>query len=299
MKKIVIEQSDIRIDKYLSECLEYSRSLIIKMLEQGDILVNEKIVKPSYKTKMGDKVEIVNEYHEENDILPIQMDLNILYEDEDIMVINKPAGVVVHPGNDNQNNTLANGLVYYTQELSDLNGENRPGIVHRLDKDTSGIMLVAKSNRAHAVLGEDFKNHDVKREYVALLCGVFPHNKAKIDAPIGRDKNNRKRMAVTAEHSKHAITHVNVLKRFKNHTLVCLHLETGRTHQIRVHMQYIGYPVFNDPVYGHQVLPEHGQFLHSRTIDFLHPITKEAMHFSCELPDYFSNYIQTLEEKEN
>ena len=227
------------------------------------------------------------------------MELNIIYEDEHIIIINKPNGVVVHPGSGNETNTLANGLLYYTQNLSDLNGEERPGIVHRLDKDTSGLMLVAKTNQSHTILSEDFKNHNVKRQYVALLNGVFPHNKAKIDAPIGRDKKERKKMKVTAENSKHAITYLTVLKRYTKNTLVSLELETGRTHQIRVHMQYIGYPVYNDPVYGHQITKEQGQFLHSKTIDFTHPITKEKMHFESELPEYFSNFIKNLEEKEN
>lgn len=299
MKQLVVENENERIDKYLALRLDYSRSMINKMLESGCIIVNDNEVKSSYKVKSGDVILIKKELEEDNDILPVEMDLNIIYEDNDIMVINKPAGVVVHPGNGNKNNTLVNGLMYYTENLSDMNGEERPGIVHRLDKDTSGVMLVAKSNEAHRILSDDFKVHDVKREYVALLCGILPHNKAKIDAPIGRDNNNRKKMAVTATNSKEAITHLEVIKRFKKNTLVRLNLETGRTHQIRVHMAYIGYPVFNDPVYGHQVLHEYGQFLHSRTIDFIHPITKEKMHFECPLPTYFLEYINTLEEEKD
>ncbi len=297
MEKIIALKNNERIDKYLSDVVEYSRNIVSKMLLNGDIVVNGNLVKPSYKVKVNDCIEIIKEYQEESDLVPVEMDLNILYEDEDIMVINKPTGIVVHPGSGNKENTLANGLLYYTNNLSDLNGEGRPGIVHRIDKDTSGIMLVCKSNKAHRILSDDFKTHDVKREYVALLCGVFPHNKAKIDAPIGRDTNNRKKMTVTATNSKNAITHLQVLKRYKNNTLVSLNLETGRTHQIRVHMQYIGYPVFNDPVYGHQKIKEYGQFLHSRTIDFIHPITKENMHFECPLPEYFNEYLITLEEK--
>lgn len=295
--KIVVEQNNERLDKFLSEQVDYSRSVIAKMIEQESILVNGKPPKPSYKVKEGDVVEIIREYEEKTDLVPTKMDLNIVYEDEDILVINKPNGVVVHPGSGNTENTLASGLLYYTKNLSDMNGEERPGIVHRLDKDTSGLMLVAKSNKAHAILSEDFKVHHVKREYIALLNGVFPHNKAKIDAPIGRDKQNRKKMAVTAENSKHAVTHLTVLKRYTKNTLVSLELETGRTHQIRVHMNYIGYPVFNDPVYGKHVINEVGQFLHSKTIDFIHPITKEHMRFQCDLPEYFQNYLNTLEEK--
>lgn len=299
MEQIVVTNSGERIDKFLTEQLDYSRSQVNKMLDAGMIVVNDIEVKPSYKVKENDVISVLDEFHEESDVVPEKMDLDIIFEDEDIIVLNKPAGIVVHPGSGNKTNTLANGLMYYTKNLSDLNGEERPGIVHRLDKDTSGIMLVAKSNRAHQVLAEDFKAHDVKREYVALLNGVFPHNKAKIDAPIGRDQNVRKKMCVTATNSKHAITHLQVLKRYKDYTLVSLHLETGRTHQIRVHMNYIGYSVFNDPVYSTQKIKEYGQFLHSKTIDFVHPITNEAMHFTCPLPEYFEEYIKTLEEIEN
>lgn len=295
MQKIVIETNKERIDKVLSETLEYSRSKITKMLEDGSILVNGNIVKPSYLTNMGDVAEIVKEYTEVTTLVPTKMDLDIVYEDDDILVINKPTGVVVHPGSGNSENTLANGLMYYTNNLSDINGDVRPGIVHRLDKDTSGLMLVAKSNKAHEILSDDFKVHAVKREYIALLCGVLPHNEAKIDAPIGRDTTNRKKMTVTATNSKEAITYLKVLKRYKSNTLVSLNLETGRTHQIRVHMKYIGYPVFNDPVYSHQVIKEVGQFLHSKTITFTHPITKKDMFFTSRLPEYFEKYLNELE----
>lgn len=299
MEKKKATVSNVRIDKYLTELLDYSRAQVNKMLDRGMILVNDILVKPSYKVKENDMISIVEEFHEDSDVVPTKMDLNILYEDEDILVINKPAGLVVHPGSGNSTNTLANGLMYYTKELSDINGENRPGIVHRLDKDTSGVMLVAKTNRAHQILAEDFKVHAVKREYLALLCGAFPHNKALIDAPIGRDTTQRKKFTVTAENSKNAITHLQVEKRFKEHTLVRLELETGRTHQIRVHMRYIGYPVFNDPVYGTQKIKEHGQFLHSEKIFFVHPITKETLSFTCPIPQFFKEYIDTLEEIKN
>ena len=263
MQRIVIDVDKERIDKVLNEKLDYSRSTISKMLLDGSILINNAQVKPSYIVKKGDIVEIIKPYENNSDVTPIPMDLDIIYEDEDIMVINKPSGVVVHPGAVNKENTLDNCIMYYTKNLSDINGEERPGIVHRLDKDTSGLMLVAKTNKAHNILTEDFKDHKVKREYIALLCGVFPYNEAKIDAPIGRDTTNRKKMTVTENNSKNAITHLKVLKRYENNTLVSLKLETGRTHQIRVHMKYIGYPVFNDPVYNHQVIKELGQFLHS------------------------------------
>ena len=296
MKSWKITNSGERIDKFLTEELDYSRTQINKMLDIGTILVNGVNVKPSYKIKENDLITLEEEFHEESSVIPEKMDLDIIYEDNDIMVINKPTGLVVHPGNGNQSHTLANGLMYYTNNLSDMNGEARPGIVHRLDKDTSGIMLVAKTNKAHQILTEDFKKHAVKREYIALLKGVFPHNKAKIDAPIGRDVNARKKFIVTSNNAKNAITHLQVEKRFKEYTLVKLHLETGRTHQIRVHMKYIGYPVFNDPVYGTQKIKEYGQFLHSASIDFIHPITHEKMHFSCPLPAYFQEFLENLEE---
>jgi 23S rRNA pseudouridine1911/1915/1917 synthase len=226
------------------------------------------------------------------------MNINIIYEDDDIMVINKPSGLVVHPGSGNYDNTLVNGLLDYTNELSDNNGEERPGIVHRIDKDTSGLLLVAKNNNSHNILSEYFKNHDkIKREYIALICGEFPHETATIDAPIGRDPKDRKRMTVRKDNSKEAITHLKVLKRYKGYTLVSLILETGRTHQIRVHMNYIGYPIYNDPVYNTKKATEFGQFLHSYKMDFIHPITKKEMHFESELPEEFQNFLNTLEEK--
>lgn len=296
MKTIVVNESGSRLDKFLSENTEFSRTMITKLIDNGFLKVNGNLLKASYKVKENDVIEILDGFKEENNIIPVKMDLNIVYEDDDIMVINKPSGLIVHPGSGNKNNTLVNGLLDYTNNLSDLNGEERPGIVHRLDKDTSGLMLVAKSNKAHQILTEDFSKHDVKREYYALIKGVFPHNTAIIDAPIGRDEKNRKKMCVTAKNSKNAVTHLTVLRRYKDYTLVKLDLETGRTHQIRVHMAYIGYPVVNDPLYGTKKATEFGQFLHSKTITFTHPITKKEMHFECDLPDYFQNFIDKLED---
>jgi len=223
--------------------------------------------------------------------------LDIVYEDNDIMVINKPSGLTVHPGSGNYTNTLVNGLMYYTNNLSDVGGEERPGIVHRIDKDTSGLLLVAKNNKAHNILSEDFKNKRVKRRYIALINGVFPHNTATIDAPIGRDKINRQKMTVTEENSKNAVTHLTVLKRYKKHTLISLLLETGRTHQIRVHMEYIGYPIFNDPVYSKNQANEFGQFLHSAEMELVHPITQKTMHFEAPLPEYFQTTIDELQKE--
>ena len=292
--KLVVDREDIRIDKYLGENTEFSRELITKMLKEGYILVNGKITKPSYKTKLEDVVEIDDTYKIEQDINPVEMNLDIVYEDDDIMVINKPSGLVVHPGNGNTNNTLVNGLMYYTNELSDLGGNERVGIVHRLDKDTSGLMLVAKSNRAHEVLSDDFKNKRVYREYYALLIGNFPSDTAHIDAPIGRSKTNFNKMEVRSD-GKVARTNLKVLKRYKDYTLVSLVLETGRTHQIRVHMSYIGYPIFNDPVYVNKEATSFGQFLHSKVIRFTHPITKEQLEFTSELPREFNEYLEKLD----
>ena len=292
--KLVVDREDIRIDKYLGENTEFSRELITKMLKEGYILVNGKNTKPSYKTKLEDVVEIDDTYKIEQDINPVEMNLDIVYEDDDIMVINKPSGLVVHPGNGNTNNTLVNGLMYYTNELSDLGGNERVGIVHRLDKDTSGLMLVAKSNRAHEILSDDFKNKRVYREYYALLIGNFPSDTAHIDAPIGRSKTNFNKMEVRSD-GKVARTNLKVLKRYKDYTLVSLVLETGRTHQIRVHMSYIGYPIFNDPVYVNKEATSFGQFLHSKVIRFTHPITKEQLEFTSELPREFNEYLEKLD----
>ncbi len=294
---IKANQENVRIDKYLASNTEYSRNTIEKMLDQNYILVNGKKVKPSYKTKIDDEIEIKDGFVEEVDIEPTEMDIDIVYEDDDIMVINKPSGLVVHPGSGNYNNTLVNGLMHYTKELSDINGEERPGIVHRIDKDTSGLILVAKNNKSHNVLSEYFKDHkNIKREYLALIVGRFPHETATIDAPIGRDPKNRKKMTVTSSNSKEAITHLRVVKRYEDYTLVSLVLETGRTHQIRVHMNYIGYPIYNDPVYNTKQATEFGQFLHSYKMDFIHPITGKEMHFEAPLPKYFKDFIDSLEE---
>lgn len=294
MKIVVKENDGIRLDKYLAGETEYSRELISKMIDNGFILVNDEVKKNSYKVKADDEIEIDESYKIDTDIIPTQMDLNIVYEDDHIMIINKPSGLVVHPGSGNYTNTLVNGLMYYTNNLSDINGSARVGIVHRIDKDTSGLMMVAKTNEAHQILADYFKNHEVKRTYVALLCGNLPYEKATIDAPIKRDSANFNKMGVFKD-GKEAITHLKVIKRYKDYTMVELNLETGRTHQIRVHMNYIGYPIYNDPVYTKKEANEFGQFLHSKSIDFVHPITKEHMHFESELPEEFENYINNLD----
>ncbi len=295
--KIIVTENQERLDKYLANNTEHSRSTIIKMLDNGFIKINGKIEKASYKVKVNDCIDIEDGFIEETDIVPVKMDINIVYEDDDLMIVDKPSGLVVHPGSGNYDNTLVNGLMHYTNSLSDINGEERPGIVHRIDKDTSGLLIIAKNNKSHAILSEYFKKHDnIKREYIALICGNFPHDSATIDAPIGRDPKDRKKMTVTADNSKEAITHLKVLKKYKDYTLVSLILETGRTHQIRVHMNYIGYPIYNDPVYNTKKATEFGQFLHSHKMDFIHPITKKEMHFESSLPEYFQEFIDALDK---
>ena len=295
--KIIVTENQERLDKYLANNTEHSRSTIIKMLDNGFIKVNGKLEKASYKVRVNDCIDIEDGFIDETDIVPVKMDINIVYEDDDLIVVDKPSGLVVHPGSGNYDNTLVNGLMHYTNSLSDINGEERPGIVHRIDKDTSGLLVIAKNNKSHAILSEYFKKHDnIKREYIALICGNFPHDSATIDAPIGRDPKDRKKMTVTADNSKEAITHLKVIKKYKDYTLVSLVLETGRTHQIRVHMNYIGYPIYNDPVYNTKKATEFGQFLHSHKMDFIHPITNKEMHFESPLPEEFQSFIDSLDK---
>lgn len=295
---MIVEENNVRIDKYITARTEYSRNLVLNLLKQGSILVNEKKVKPSYKVRVGDKITIEDVKINNEEITPWDYPLDIVYEDDDIIIVNKPSGMVVHPGAGNREYTLVNALKSHTDKLSDINGIERLGIVHRIDKDTSGLIIVAKTNKAHEILGEYFKNHSIKREYIALLCGVLPHDTATIDAPIGRDEKNRLRMTVTPNNSKRAVTHLTVLKRYKEYTLVKARLETGRTHQIRVHTRYIGYPVYNDPVYANKSEGDFGQFLHSYSMEFIHPITKEKMYFKRDVPKYFQDFLDKLDEEE-
>ena len=293
---LVVEKNDGRIDKYLASKTSYSREIISKMIVQEYVLVNGNSVKGSYKVCSGDVITIKDGFVKEMNVNAKKMDLDIVYEDDYLMVINKPSGLVVHPGNGNYDNTLVNGLMYYTNNLSNVNSEEmRPGIVHRLDKDTSGLMLVAKDNKTHELLADDFKNKRIHREYVALLDGVVPENSAIIDAPIARSSENYQKMAVKAG-GKRAVTHLEVIKKYKENTLVRLVLETGRTHQIRVHMAYIGYPVHNDPVYNKKKSDEFGQFLHSEYLKFIHPITKKTLEFSVDVPKEFQDYLKMIDE---
>ena len=295
----VIDNDGIRIDKYLLDKLDISRNKIQKLINDNNILVNGKSVKASYIVRVDDLIECDFLYKEKIDILPEDIPLDIVYEDDDLLVINKPSGMVVHPAVGNYSHTLVNALMYHCNNLSQVNGVIRPGIVHRIDADTSGLLLVAKNDIAHVDLAKQISEKSVKREYIALVDGVIKEDTATIDAPIGRDVKNRKKMCVTADNSKDAITNIRVIERYKNSTLITCSLLTGRTHQIRVHMNYIGHSVINDPVYGSKKLvdPLFGQMLHARKIGFVHPRTHEYMEFSCEPPDKFLDILEMYKNK--
>ncbi len=299
MQEIRIEENtSVRMDTFLAELLEVSRSKIAKMLKEHCILVNNKEMKASYSLQAGD-VLLVKDYEEEQmSAEPEEMSLDIVYEDDDVLVVNKENGVVVHPAAGNYHGTLVNGLLYHAKHLSSVNGEFRPGIVHRIDAYTTGLLMIAKNDEAHASLAEQLANKQTTRKYWALVWGVIPHDTGTIDAPIGRDVKDRKKMAVTSSNSKHAVTHFRVLKRYEQATLIECILETGRTHQIRVHMDYIGYPIVNDPVYGkRKLIDDSGQCLHAKIIGFHHPKTGEYMEFDSELPECFL-HIQRMFEGE-
>ena len=295
MQEIMVEVNDERIDVFLAKKLDISRSKVSKLLE-NNILVNDKKVKSSYLVKVNDKI-IITEYNDEQiNAEAEKMDLDIVYEDEDIIVVNKENGVVVHPAIGNTSHTLVNGLLYHSKNLSKNNGEFRPGIVHRIDAYTTGLLVVAKNDKAHDFLAKQLSEKTTHRKYITLVWGVINNDTGTIDAPIGRDSLDRKKMAVVAG-GKDAITHFKVLKRYKNATLIELKLETGRTHQIRVHMNYIGYPVVNDPVYGRRkLIDETGQCLHAKELGFIHPTLRKYMEFSCELPQCFTNILKRFEE---
>ena len=301
-EKIRIEVENLekneRIDKYLSSKLDdsFSRAKIQKLIDEELILVNDKVIKSSYKVSNGDVI-LITDKEEDMSVKPEKMDIDIVYEDDDVMVINKKSGVVVHPAPGNYSGTLVNGLMYLSKDLSHVNGEFRPGIVHRIDKDTSGLLIVAKNDKAHRILAEELKEKKIKRKYIALVSGVINHDLGEIDAPIGRDPSDRKKMCVTSTNSKDAITHFRVLERYKNASLIECELETGRTHQIRVHMKYINHPVINDPVYGKNNHGEFGQLLHAKEITFTHPTTKEVMTFSCEVPEEFNKILEEYKEE--
>ena len=284
--KIVVEVSDIRLDVFLSKELDKTRSWISNLIKNGKILVNDKKVKSGYSLKKNDII-FISEEKEESKIKGEDIPLDIYYEDEYIIVVNKPSGMVVHPAVGNKSGTLVNALMNHTKHLSDLNGEVRPGIVHRIDKDTSGLLLVSKTNEAHNILASEFKKHNIKRKYIALVSGVIKHDKGRIEAPIGRSNNDRKKFMVTDKNSKDAITNFTVLERYKNATLLELDLETGRTHQIRVHLSYINHPIINDKVYSRKIINDYGQMLHAYYLGFNHPITGEFLEFEAPLEKKF------------
>ena len=264
------------------------------MIKSGEVLVNKKNTKAGFILKKGDIIE-VNHLKEDYFVLPEKMDLDIVYEDDDVIVVNKANGVVVHPAAGNYHGTLVNGLLYHTK-LSDVNGSVRPGIVHRIDAYTTGLLMVAKNNKTHEFLAKELSSKKAFRKYVALVWGVIKNDSGTVDAPIGRSLSDRKKMAVVAN-GKPAITYFKVLKRFADATLIELRLETGRTHQIRVHMDYIGYPIVNDPVYGrHKIIDNTGQCLHAKTLGFVHPKTLKYMEFDSELPECFVNILKQFEE---
>lgn len=290
--KVTEENQNKRIDQFLVEQLHLSRSKIAKMIQNNQVLVNGKKTKNSYLLKMDDMIQ-TEEYQEEPmNLTPENMNLDIVYEDNDVIVVNKENGIVVHPAVGNPSHTLVNGLLYHSKELSSLNGEFRPGIVHRIDAYTTGLLMVAKNNKSHEILAKQLEEKKTTRKYIALVWGVIKEDTGTIDAPIGRDLKDRKKMAVTDVNAKNAITHFKVLERYQEATLIELQLETGRTHQIRVHMNYIGHPVVNDPVYGKKkLIDETGQCLHAKELGFIHPTTGEYMEFEAPLPECFINIL--------
>ncbi|MCI1975160.1 MAG: RluA family pseudouridine synthase [Limosilactobacillus sp.] len=295
--KLTIDSSMTgRIDKELAHHITgISRSQLQKWIEDGNVTVNGTTVKPKYKLAVGDEVVVQPEKPQKIDLEPENIPLDIVYEDDDVIVVNKPQGMVVHPAPGHPNHTLVNALLYHSP-LSTINGEFRPGIVHRIDKDTSGLLMVAKNDLAHRSLAAQLKAKTTQREYVALVHGVIKEERGTIDAPLGRSKKDRKKQAVVDD-GRHAVTHFKVLERFQHYTLVSCRLETGRTHQIRVHMKYIGHPLAGDPLYGpRKTLPGNGQYLHARLLGFKHPRTGEQMTFTSPLPDYFQQMIDHLEK---
>lgn len=288
----VVEETSMRLDSYLAEKLKLSRSKIQKLIKENLITVNGKNVNGSYQVKVDDEIEVNDDLNYEININPENIPIDIIYEDEDLLVINKASGMVVHPAPGHYTGTLVNALLYRFNITS---GEkNRPGIVHRLDKDTSGLMLVAKNEWTHEKLSEMIANKEVERHYLAIVEGLIKHDTGTIDAPIGRDTNDRQKMAVTDQNAKEAVTHFKVLEQFKNNTLIECILETGRTHQIRVHLAYINHPVTNDPAYGHGKATDFGQMLHSKSIKLIHPRTGKELFFEVEPPQEFKDKLEEL-----
>lgn len=290
----------LRIDKAISQKdKELSRATVQRMIEEGNILVNNNKTKVSYKISLGDEITIIKEEPKEIELKAEDIPLDIIYEDSDILVVNKQKGLVVHPGNGNPDGTLVNAIMNKCKDsLSGIGGEIRPGIVHRIDKDTSGLLIVAKNDKAHINMSEQIKNHEVKKTYIALVRGKTKENQATIDMPIARSNKDRTKMAVS-KNGKNAITHFEVMERFDDYTLLKVNIETGRTHQIRVHLSQIGYPIVGDFVYSNGKNPfgVEGQMLHSYRLEFKHPISGKEMKLEAKLPEYFEKVLETLRKK--
>ena len=295
MDKIIVDKQDVRLDVYITDKYkDLSRTMVQKLIEEGSIKVNGNIKKLSYKVQLNDEISICIPKAKETDLKPQEIPIEVVYEDDDIIVVNKPKGLVVHPANGNPDGTLVNAIMAMCKEsLSGIGGELRPGIVHRLDKDTSGLLIVAKNDKAHINMSEQIKNRQVTKKYIALVRGVIQEDDATIDMPIGRSTKDRKKMAVT-KNGKQAVTHFKVLKRYPKYTLLEVKIDTGRTHQIRVHMAEIGHPVVGDMVYsnGKNDFGIQGQMLHAKSLDFKHPITGKQMHLEAELPQYFKSILE-------
>lgn len=300
MEKIIAEMENVRLDAYIAQkCENLSRTMIQKLIEDGEILVNGQEKKISYKTKQGDVIEIHIPEAKEINLKAQDIPLDVVYEDDDIIVVNKPKGMVVHPANGNPDGTLVNAVMSLCKgSLSGIGGEIRPGIVHRLDKDTSGLIIIAKNDVAHINLSKQIKDRRVKKIYIALVKGNVSENEATVNMPIGRSTKDRKKMAVKKD-GKEAITHFKVLKRYGKYTLLELKIDTGRTHQIRVHMAEIGHPVVGDMIYsnGKNEFGIEGQMLHAKSLDFQHPVTGKQIHLEAELPKYFEEILSKLDKQ--
>ncbi len=287
----------IRLDLFVANNTEISRSLASFLISKGDVIVNDEVAKPNYKVKIGDKISIKSLDRPTLKVKAEEMNINIVYEDNDVIIVNKESGVVVHPAAGAPSGTVVNGLMYLSKNLSAVNDEFRPGVVHRIDKNTSGLLMFAKNDAAHLSLSEQLQAKTTTRKYIAIVHGLIPEDKLIIDAPIGRDQNDRKKMTVTAKNSKEALTNVKVLKRYNDYTLIECELTTGRTHQIRVHLRFAGYPIVGDPEYGRRKTFDcNGQALHAKTLGFIHPTTNEYIEFDSELPNEMLNVIKAIEE---
>lgn len=292
--ELIIKDAGVRLDKALADLTELTRSQANDAIKKGEVLVNGKVVKAKYAVKAGDEITYHLPEEEVLEILAEDIPLEIIYEDQDVAVVNKPQGMVVHPSAGHTSGTLVNALMHHIKDLSSINGVVRPGIVHRIDKDTSGLLMIAKNDNAHRSLAAELKDKKSLRQYLAIVHGNLPNDRGVIEAPIGRSDKDRKKQAVIAG-GRDALTRFKVLERFGHYTLVELTLETGRTHQIRVHMAYIGHPVAGDPLYGpKKSLKGNGQFLHAATLGFTHPTTKEEMVFSAEVPEIFEKTLDDL-----